>query len=161
MLTVNPILTFATEPEEDLAAEAANNTWTFDETTLPPGSFTDPVNVDQSALVPIGTQNQTGVQGQSSTNPTLSVAGLSEWFMGILKYAVQLILALSLVSFLYGIFRLVFLDASNEAERTKARKFMLWGIVALFVMVSVWGLVKVLQSSFFGSGGGLIIPTFK
>lgn len=98
------------------------------------------------------------VNGSGSSR--LSIAGLVSWFLGLLNYAVQIIIALSLIAFLYGIFRLVFLDASNTTEREKARKFMMWGICALFVMVSVWGLVNVLKTSVFG-GGGLIIPTFR
>lgn len=132
--------------------------WFYDPRNVPEGgSFSSQTSLTPDQLVPIGTQNGAGSVG----TPQQSIAGLGEWFMKILGYAVQLILALSLISFLYGIFRLVFLDASNEEARNKARKFMLWGICALFVMVSVWGLVNVLRSSFFGSSGGLTLPGFK
>lgn len=109
-------------------------------------------------MVPVGSQNTTAAGGDA---PTLSVAGLKDWFLKLLGYAVEVILGLALISFLYGIFRLVFLDASNEEGRNKARKFMLWGIISLFVMVSVWGLVNILKSSVFGSGAGLTLPGFK
>ncbi len=117
-------------------------------------------------------QNPTSVPGESlyqtanlqpttpTATPKLSITGLMSWIIGLINYVIQFILVLSLVAFLWGIFKLVFLDASNEAERAKAKKFMLWGIVALFVMVSVWGLVNVLKSSVFG-GGSLIIPQLK
>lgn len=141
-----------------------NGTWYFNN----PGGensalFGSTPTIPENQLVPVGTQEADSNSNQVAGGdvPTLSVQGLSQWFLKLLGYAVQLILALALVSFLYGIFRLVFLDASNEEGRNKARKFMLWGIVALFVMVSVWGLVNVLQSSVFGAGGGLIVPGFK
>lgn len=136
--------------------EGEQQVWYFNNEDGVEDQMFDPVSIPNGQLAPIGSQGSAPSVG----TPKLSVAGISQWFMQILAYAVQLILALSLVSFLYGIFRLVFLDASNEEGRNKARKFMLWGIVALFVMVSVWGLVNVLRSSFFG-GGGLIIPTFR
>jgi Type IV secretion system pilin len=101
-----------------------------------------------------------GSSGLKLTASELSVGGIVGWFIKLLNYVVQLIIALALVAFLWGIFRLVFLDAGNTAEREKARKFMLWGICALFVMVSVWGLVNVLKTTVFG-GGSLIIPQLK
>lgn len=95
-----------------------------------------------------------------STAPKLSISGIVTWIIGLIDYLIKFILVLSLVAFLWGIFRLVFLNATNEAERAKAKKFMLWGIIALFVMTSVWGLVNVLRSSLFGTGN-LIIPQLK
>lgn len=149
----------ATAQEQMPVLEGANNdpVWYFNN---PDGAdsqmFTNTTDLGGAELVPIGSQNAAG-----GSNPTLSVAGLKDWFLTLLGYAVELILALALVSFLYGIFRLIFVDASNEEARNKARKFMLWGICALFVMVSVWGLVNVLKSSIFGGGAGLIVPGFR
>ncbi len=97
---------------------------------------------------------------QSAAPSKMSIAGLVNWLVGLLNYIVRLIVLLALIAFLYGILKLVFVDASNETERAKARKFMLWGIVSLFVMVSVWGLVNVLKSTVFGEGA-LIVPQLK
>ena len=46
-------------------------------------------------------------------------------------------------------------NAGNEAARKKGKEFMTWGLVGLFVMVSVWGLVAVLGNTF---GVGNVIP---
>ncbi|PIR83701.1 hypothetical protein COU18_03440, partial [Candidatus Kaiserbacteria bacterium CG10_big_fil_rev_8_21_14_0_10_51_14] len=32
-------------------------------------------------------------------------------------------------------------------EKSKGLQTMIWGIVAIFVMVSIWGLVRILQST--------------
>jgi hypothetical protein len=40
------------------------------------------------------------------------------------------------------------LNNEEEAKREKGKQFMLWGIIALFVMFSVWGLIKVLGNTF-------------
>ncbi len=40
------------------------------------------------------------------------------------------------------------INAGDETARTEARNIMIWGIIALFVMVSVWGLVNVLDDTF-------------
>lgn len=92
--------------------------------------------------------------------PKLSLEGIVMWLVGILNKLVYVIIGASLVMFLYGIFRMSFVDGQKPESREQARKFMFWGIVSLFVMVSVWGLVRVLQFTFFGDGN-LILPRLK
>lgn len=38
-------------------------------------------------------------------------------------------------------------EGANEEKRAEARKFIIWGIVSLFVMLSIWGLTNVLVNS--------------
>ncbi len=57
-----------------------------------------------------------------------------------------LIISLTILVFIWGIFRMV--TSSDGAAREEARGYITWGIVALFVMVSVWGLVNILVRSF-------------
>ena len=72
--------------------------------------------------------------------------------MGLLDMANQLInrlipfiITLALLVFLWGILKYVF---SSDAEgRGEAKGYMIWGIIGLFVMVSVWGLVNILVRS--------------
>ncbi len=72
--------------------------------------------------------------------------------MGLLDQASQLInrlipfvIALTVLIFLWGILKFVI---SNDAEgRKEARGYMIWGVISLFVMVSVWGLVNILVRS--------------
>ncbi|MES2623151.1 MAG: hypothetical protein V4576_01955 [Patescibacteria group bacterium] len=92
--------------------------------------------------------------------PDLSVSGFVLWFVALLNYVAIAILGLALLCFLYGIFVLMFVGGANEESRSKGKKFMFWGIISLFVMVSVWGLVNVLKVSIFGEGS-LILPQLK
>lgn len=110
-----------------------------------------------------GNSNVTGGGNNLGGNlgkPRLSIPGIVLWFVGLLNYVVVLILTAALVCFLYGVFKLSFFDGTNPESMAKSRKFMLWGIVSLFVMVSVWGLVNILKTSIFG-GGSLIVPQLK
>ncbi len=106
------------------------------------------------------TGNSSGISASGVGKPTLSVSGIAIWIVQILNQIVVAIMAASLVVFLYGIFKLSFLDGANPESIAKSRKFMFWGIISLFVMVSVWGIVQLLKSSVFGSGP-LIGPSFK
>lgn len=108
----------------------------------------------------VGGNSNVSSGGSSLGKPKLSIPGITTWFVGLLNYIVILIITASLVCFLYGVFRLSFVDGTNPESMAKSRKFMLWGIVSLFVMVSVWGLVNILKSSIFGNGG-LILPQLK
>ncbi len=51
--------------------------------------------------------------------------------------------ALALLFFFWGL-ALFILKAGSEEGRAKGRVRMVWGIVALFVIVAVWGLVQLL-----------------
>ncbi|PJE64503.1 MAG: hypothetical protein COU90_01525 [Candidatus Ryanbacteria bacterium CG10_big_fil_rev_8_21_14_0_10_43_42] len=50
--------------------------------------------------------------------------------------------------FLWGIVRYI-AAGGDENERTEARKFIVWGIILLAVMVAVWGFVNILLDFFF------------
>mgnify|MGYP000231386130 CR=1 FL=1 len=80
--------------------------------------------------------------------PKLSLEGIVLWLVGIMNQLVYVIIGAALVMFLYGILKLSFIDGQKPEAREQARKFMFWGIVSLFVMVSVWGLVNLLRGSF-------------
>lgn len=97
---------------------------------------------------------------RSSGVPKLSLEGVVLWLVGIMNQLVYVIIGAALVMFLYGILKLSFVDGQKPEAREQARKFMFWGIVSLFVMVSVWGLVRIFQFTLFGSGN-LIVPQLK
>lgn len=93
--------------------------------------------------------------------PSLTIVGISNWFVQILNYISILLFTASLVVFMYGVFLLMFVKGTDVESRAKGRQFMMWGIISLFVMTSTWGLVNILKSSIFGSTGGLSGPQFK
>lgn len=84
---------------------------------------------------------------ESAAPVARTVDGLLNWVIYIAGRALPLLILAALVLFLYGIVKRFFWG-KDAADRNEAGKFILWGIVALFVMVSVWGLVNVLRGSF-------------
>ena len=75
--------------------------------------------------------------------------GLVELLVGIINTAIiPLIFALSLLVFLWGVFQYMFFPYSEE-RRTQGRQVMMWGVIALTVMASVWGIVKIVSTTFF------------
>jgi len=77
----------------------------------------------------------------------------------ILAILGPLIIGLALLFFFWGLAMFI-LHAGDEAKRAEGRSIMVWGIIALFVIVAVWGLVAVLAATTkISTGGGAPIPT--
>ncbi|MFM2330897.1 MAG: hypothetical protein RLZZ26_404 [Candidatus Parcubacteria bacterium] len=55
---------------------------------------------------------------------------------------VPLIVGLSFITFLWGLYKYFILGASEEAEKAEGRKFAMWGIIGFVVILSVWGIVN-------------------
>lgn len=66
---------------------------------------------------------------------------------GILNPLIVIIITLALIYFLWGMANFI-LRADDEQARAKGKQIMIWGIIALFVMVSVWALVAILENTF-------------
>lgn len=58
-----------------------------------------------------------------------------------------LVVALALFFFLWGVLKYL-RSAGDEGARKEGTAMMTYGIIALFVMVSVWGLVNVIKNTF-------------
>jgi len=77
----------------------------------------------------------------------------------LITTALPIVVALALLAFFWGLVRYIF-AAGNEEAKAEGKRIMLWGIIALFVMVSVWGLV-IFVGELFGidQGEGIDVPT--
>ncbi len=67
--------------------------------------------------------------------------------ISLLDIVIYLIIALAVIVFFYGIV-LYIAKSDSESERKKGVQYILFGIIGLFVMISVWGLVYILTSTF-------------
>lgn len=73
-----------------------------------------------------------------------TIFNLFELFIGLINKIIYLLISLALVGFLWGIVKFLF-SGSNEKGRTEGRKFMIYGILILFVMTSMWGIVYLMK----------------
>jgi len=62
----------------------------------------------------------------------------------IVSRLIPLLVAIALVWFIWGLIK--FLLSGDEEKRTQGKSMMLWGIIALFVIVSIWGIVQYVAS---------------
>jgi hypothetical protein len=85
--------------------------------------------------------------------------GLVDYFGCILaRSVVPVLFALALVVFLWGVTQFI-MNSADENKRAQGKQFMVWGIIGLFVMFSVWGLVLLLQATINPGQDKLFIPS--
>ncbi|MDP3726546.1 MAG: hypothetical protein Q8R36_05120 [bacterium] len=68
-------------------------------------------------------------------------------FVEILAALIPLLFGIALIGFLWGV-AITILQADNEEKRKEGRQIMVWGIIGLFVMTAVWGIVIVIGGTF-------------
>jgi len=59
---------------------------------------------------------------------------------------VPLVFAIAFLLFLWGIFKYFIWGGGDEAKREEGKQLMLWAIIAFVVMISVWGIVKLIST---------------
>lgn len=59
---------------------------------------------------------------------------------------IPLVFALSLLMFIYGMFRYFIQGGDNSGDREVGQELMVWSIVGFVLMVSIWGIVNLLSS---------------
>lgn len=71
---------------------------------------------------------------------------------GLFNAIIPVLAAFALLVFFWGVSKLI-LYSDNEQKRREGINTIVWGLVALFVIVSIWGLVFVFTQTFFGTSG--------
>jgi hypothetical protein len=112
--------------------------------------------VAPTAITNQSSSGSTGILCSLKANPKLGDL-LGYITCMISRSVIPLIFALATASFIWGVVQYV-INNDDEGKKAKGRTFMIWGIIALTVMVSVWGLVSILGNTF---GIQNIIPQLK
>ncbi len=110
---------------------------------------------------PSSTSGQTAYCYGVGTTLQLGNTNLS----GVIKYItclvldsiVPLLFAIAFAVFIWGMVK--FISTAEAAEKEQGRQFMIWGVVALAVMFSVWGLVRILTDTFGVANVVPMLPT--
>ncbi len=68
-------------------------------------------------------------------------------FSNLLNALIGMLITAAIVVFFWGLIKYLLHDGSSE-DAHKGVYQMIWGVVAIFVMVSIWGLIALLQRTF-------------
>jgi bacteriorhodopsin len=61
---------------------------------------------------------------------------------------IQILIAFAVIWIIYNIVRYLIMGGEDDEKRKKAGQAILWGVVGLFVILSIWGLVRILTNTF-------------
>jgi fumarate reductase subunit D len=82
-----------------------------------------------------------------------TVGGLIPLIQNIISALTPIVIALALLYFFWGLAKYILAAGSEEAKES-GKNIMIWGIIALFVMVSVWGIIRILGDTLGIDQGG-------
>lgn len=71
---------------------------------------------------------------------------LMQLFVNLLGSVMGLLYMAAFVAFFWGI-ALFILNTNDDKKRQEGKTWMLWSIIALFVMITIWGLVGLLVNT--------------
>src|SRR3989344_9085075 len=79
----------------------------------------------------------------------------------VVGLALPIVVAIALLAFFWGLVKFIFAQGNEEAKG-EGKKIMLWGLIALFIAASIWGLVTFARTSLgVGSETEIIVPTVR
>mgnify|MGYP001617792651 FL=1 len=95
-------------------------------------------------LIPLGLMAMPFAAGAVNVTSFDSLVVLVD---GILEKLVPIFIAIAVIVLLVAIVRYI-TAGEDEEKRSKAKSLMIYGIIGLFVMISLWGLVAILSGTF-------------
>ncbi len=81
--------------------------------------------------------------GQPNAAPLQNLLGLAQSLVG---QAVPLLIGLAMLAFFYGLVMFIWKGKEGGETLAKSKQFMIYSLGAIFVMVSIWGIIYLIQS---------------
>ena len=95
-----------------------------------------------------------------AANNLNSVTGIIQYVTSLIQtYLIPMVLTLALIFFLWGIVKFIY-NQNNAEKRKKALSTFLFGVLALFVMLGILGIVQVVVNTF-SPGTNSVVPQLK
>lgn len=61
---------------------------------------------------------------------------------------IQILIAVAVLYIIWHVVRFLIIGGTDEEARKTARTAILWGVIGLFIILSIWGLVRILTNTF-------------
>jgi len=76
----------------------------------------------------------------------------------LVRVATPIVVGIALLAFFWGLARYIFAAGDTE-KKEEGRNIMIWGVIALFVMLAVFGIVNFIGSAVgIDTGGTIDVP---
>lgn len=86
----------------------------------------------------------------ATLDTTKGFAGFVELIVGLLESIIYFIFAIAVIVFLWGVIKYWIIGGGDSDTVKEGRDFVFSGIIGMVVMFTMWGLVRLLQNTFFG-----------
>lgn len=97
-----------------------------------------------TAFLPAISFAQNTPPGQGAVVCSRKISNLRELFVFpvciINRYIIPLMITVAVAMFIFGIVRYI-AKADNQGEHQKMREFILWSLLAIFIILSVWAIL--------------------
>jgi hypothetical protein len=70
--------------------------------------------------------------------------------IGLINMLIVVLTAAALVVFFIGLVRYIY-EAGDAHGHKEGRERIIWGLITLFILFSLWGIINLLELTFFGS----------
>jgi hypothetical protein len=78
-------------------------------------------------------------------------------FLDLIQAIVPVIMGLAFLAFVWGLVKFIFRVGGDEKAVGEGKNFMIWSVIALFIMISIWGIISFFRGEF-GFGNSLGLP---
>ncbi|HVM73522.1 MAG TPA: hypothetical protein VMU13_01425 [Candidatus Paceibacterota bacterium] len=89
-----------------------------------------------------------GAQGAVVASPQQGIIGLISWANTALNDVMVLFITLAIVVFFWGLIKYIMTNNTGGEGRAQALSIIFYSIIAIFIMVSIWGIIHILQATF-------------
>ncbi len=86
-----------------------------------------------------------------------NLTGVIEMFTDIGLKLIPFLAAIAFLVFVWGVGRFIRASGSGK-DLGESKNILIWGVIGLFVLVTIWGIIAFLRSEFGFSGGTPLIP---
>ncbi|HUY62761.1 MAG TPA: hypothetical protein VMV50_03165 [Candidatus Paceibacterota bacterium] len=73
---------------------------------------------------------------------------------------VPVLIAVAFIVFLYGVYKYFIQGAASDTERETGRKFVMWGVIGMVIIVSFWGVVNIVKDTLIPSTANNTAPAY-
>lgn len=88
-----------------------------------------------------------------------TLEGILANIQNAINAAIPVLIGLAVIAFFYGLVRFIF-QAGDENAIEEGKRIMLWGIISIFIMVALWGIMAFLGDLLnIGVSGNAVPPT--
>ena len=97
------------------------------------------------------------ISSQNGFDPSTGLGSVLCTVYDLISLLLPIVMVLALLYFFWGLANYI-LSAGDDGKKEEGRNIMIWGSITLFVMVSIWGIIALIQDTF-GTYGDGPVPT--